>query len=108
MSNTTTESPIEIINQMSKWVNNIMGINREPREAYSIVCKHYDLFIKELNNSQKKTKSKNKKKCYKEIINKLREGYAKCSMWVIVEQPMEHFEELQSIISNQKRILEEE
>ena len=105
MQHNNQESSLNIVKQMTDWINNITIIDKTHEEGYHIVCNQYNNFIGRLNQSKLNTDSRKEKDCCDRIINKLHDGINTCQNWFCIEDTMKHFQELkQTILSNKNNL----
>ena len=106
MQHNNQENSLDIVKQMTDWINYITIIDKTHEEGYHIVCKQYNNFIGRLNQSKSNKQSNEDKDSCIAIINKLHEGINTCQYWFCVEDTMNHFQELKQTITRSKIILE--
>lgn len=88
------QTPKELIEAISKWIIPIVTIQQDPSTAYDIVCDNFNEFIKKTKKIQEAEKDRNKQEAWADLLQQFRIGINVCPNWLMTEQVMEYFYEL--------------
>lgn len=88
------QTPKELIEEISKWIAPIVTIQQDPSTAYDIVCYSFSRFTKKINSIQEAEKDKIKQEAWAELLQQFRVGINVCPTWLMTEQVMEYFYDL--------------
>ena len=87
-------TPTELIEEILKWIGPIVTIQQDPLTAYDIVCYDFNRFIKKIDSILEAEKNKEKQEAWAELLQQFRVGINICPNWVMTEQVMEYFYDL--------------
>ena len=87
-----TSAGAELSEKMRAQMLSIVSINRQPTEAYQIVCDEFYDYINEIKTQKLETPE------WLEVLKTLQEGINDCPCWVSTGQCMRYFLQLKQVV----------